>query len=57
MNNTDLRVWIKPELRLDAMFSFTKHKDDGRSFTSPLSKDELKKAAALASLEEDDEDL
>lgn len=47
MNNTDLRVWIKPELRLDAMFSFTKHKDDGRSFTSPLSKDELKKAAAL----------
>ena len=46
MNNTDLRVWIKPELRLDAMFSFTKHKDDGRSFTSPLSKDELKKAAA-----------
>lgn len=42
MNTTDLQAWIKPELRIDGSFSFIKHKDDNRSFESPLSKEQLK---------------
>ncbi|MDO5664101.1 MAG: SusC/RagA family TonB-linked outer membrane protein [Bacteroidia bacterium] len=41
MNNTDLRVHISPELRLDGAFSFMKQKDDNRTFESPLSKRQL----------------
>ena len=43
LNTTDLQVWFKKDFRLDASFSFLKHKDDWQQFTSPLSKEELKK--------------
>lgn len=47
MNNTDMRVWLKKDLRIDASFAFSKYKNDTRNFLSPFSKDELKKDVSV----------
>lgn len=42
MNNTDLQVWLRPELRIDASFALTKYNTNARMFTSPLSQSMLR---------------
>lgn len=44
MNTTDVQVWIKKDLRVDASFAFSKYKTERMGFLSPLSRAELKKA-------------
>lgn len=43
LNNTDIRYWLMKELRIDATFSITKGKTDGRTYTSPLTYTESRK--------------
>lgn len=45
LNTTNVQYWLRPQVRLDADFSFQKAKTDTRKFVSPLSFDEARKDA------------